>query len=373
MRNPNKLSPWLTKPINNITQEELQSTLESVSSKTIWDQYENSRFCTSSNTNIKQVSKIENTIVDQMPDGFECIRTSPLVPLWIYHILSGMSYDRSIQTSRKLELCSDLSISLALEWLSRRKKHIKNPIQMAGFGTVFRPQSFYWSVSWWDKNKSNYKYWVPSSHFSMYANAILGSEKKEFFFAKKYIPMIIKHYLDIIKKLNESRFILSDIEVEIADMTHSSKILSEKKSSLHTFRDFQLRERAKTGIEPNISDFIELPMQEIHSSDKSLSDENMKNWLWLDLGYLISIWNHLRNIIKDNDTKVNYRIWRSRWAGQYSTLAFSIFAKNVDGKRIDVADGWITSRWNILLNNNTERCLVWWIWTSLIAWLFYEK
>lgn len=342
---------------------EVLDNCDDITSKDIWSMYENSRFCKPSNRNIKKIVNIENTITNNIPDDYQLIRVSELVPTGVYKYLSGMSPKRSVQTNRKLELCSDLSVSLALEWLRQRKKNINQEIfRICWFDTTFRPQSFFWHND--PKN-------IPYAHFSVYGNAFIWKEGKEFFFTKKYLIELLSHYLDIITHLNKIEFNIDNIEICLSSMIHTEEILKSYNKSLHELRDYQLRVRTDTGNEPTINDFLKTDINLYHNNLSSVIQENNDKNLNLSIWYLIAVTKDLEKLEEKYPVKINFMIWRSRWAGQYSSIAFSIFAKNKNGVRMDIADWGITNWWEKLLNNN-ERCLVGWLWTDLIANL-YQK
>lgn len=349
---------WIKKELSSILYEE-----KKFSSKTIRNEYEFSRFCRPSQEWIKEIPKIENIIIDNLNEDFDLIRVSPLVPKWIYNFLSGMSLNRSIKTNRWFEVCSDLSVSLALEWFMRRKnKNDKKIHNIWWFNTTVRPQSFYWC-----NNQKN----VPYIHFSMYGNAIVGQEWKEFFFTKKHLPKLIQHYLNIIEWLNKDNFLIEDIEVHISDIEHTRQILGKSSESINKLRDYQLRERTKSWKEPSINDYLWTNIIQYHDSIASLDNEVNKNNLWLSLWYLISIFNELEKLKEKFPIKIKFMLWRSRWAWQYSSIAFSMFAKNKNWEVMDIADWGVTNRWEKLLNEK-ERCIVGGLWMDLLAKLYIK-
>lgn len=338
---------------------ELLDGCDNISAKEIWNRYENSRFCKPSLIWIKDIVKIENRIIEQDSD-YDFIRVSELVPMWLYNFLSGMSPKRSVQTNRWLELCSDLSVSLALEGLFQRKKNLKKYIKLAWFDTTFRPQNF---------KGANNQFKVPHAHFSIYGNAIVGQEKKEYFFVKKFLPDLLRHYLKILTS-TEDFLLVNDLEISLASMLHTHQLLDRLGTDLHTLRDFQLKTRAETWKEPTINDVFDTDIVLRHDTLESLYRENDKG-LDLSLGYLSSIFQEVRCLENEFPVKVTLQLWRTWGAGQYSSLAFSIFWTNKDGKRMDIADGGVTDWWKKMLNSN-ERCLVWWLWIDLLA-KFYQQ
>lgn len=336
--------------------ELLSSRYSNISKVDIRGQYDKSRFVKPSLNGVRDITRVENTIIDCLPPHYNHIRVSELVPLGIYHFLSWMSPNRSMQTSRWYELSSDLSVSLALEGLSQRRKKILGPLFFSWFDTTLRPQNFFWA-----DNKN-----IPHTHFSIYANAILGEEKKEFFFTKKYLKALLEHYLDVLQTLSTQWFAFEDIEIELADMRHSQELLHTHEHTLHEFRDYQLKQRSIDGIEPTMGEFLWVPLQEKHADVNSLSHHTDELGLNLNLWYLISIYQQVNKLQYTYPIRTSLRLWRSRWAGQYSSIAFNIFATNKDGVRLDLADGWVTNRWEKLVSP-TERCIVGWLGTDLIA------
>lgn len=334
-----------------------------VSVKKIWDQYEQSRFTRPAYNNVKDVTKIENYIIDLIPDDFDHIRLSELAPLWIYNLLFAMSPKRSMVVDRWYEICSDLSVGLALEWLAKRKKQKTGPIKISGFDTTIRPQNFYWAT--WDKNKWS-QYGRSVIHFNVYWNAIVDNSKNEQNFVNNNLGGLLSHYLDIINKLNGNNYWLNNIKIVLSDMNHTKDILSKSHSSLHKFRDYQLKERCNNGIEPGLWSFIWMDIKQDHETIESLEQEVADKDLDIDVWYLKEVSSNLQNIKKKYSVDITYKLWRSWWAGQYSSIAFSIFAETPNGQVFDIADWWVTDWWEKLLSK-TERCLVWGLWTSLLA------
>ena len=265
-----------------------------------------------------------------------------------------MSPNRSIQINRWLELCSDLSVSLALEWLLRRKLQQCKYAKMAWFNSTLRPQSFYWA----DDQKN-----VPYIHFSMYWNAIIWKERDEVNFTKKFLPELLEHYLKIItnKKNNLS---INNIEIVISYMPNTENILWKYWKNLHEFRDYQLKTRSKNWIEPTLNEYLWTNIIMNHSWLNTLIEESKK--LDLDVWYLASTYTEVKELENKYPVKITTNIWRSRWAWQYSTIAFSIFWDSPTGRKMDIADWWITNRWNKLVSP-VERCLVGWLWIDLLS------
>ena len=327
---------------------------DNIDAKSIRNKYEYSRFCRPSNRNIKEIIKLENNIVN-LTDNYEFIRVSELVPIWLYRYLSWMSPHRSIQMNRELELCSDLSVSLALEWLLKRKLQQCKYAKIAWFNSTFRPQNFYGA----DNQKE-----VPYIHFSMYWNAIVWRDRDEVRFAKEFLPELLEHYLKIITDKN-SNLSINNIEIVISYMPNTEDILWKYWKTLHEFRDYQLKERSKNWKEPTLNEYLWTDIIMNHPCLDSLIKENNK-WLNLDIWYLISMYEEIKTLEEVYPVKIMTNIWRSRWAWQYSSIAFSIFWTSQNGHRMDIADWWITNRWNKLVSP-VERCLVWGLGIDLLS------
>lgn len=353
--------------------ENFKNASKEVTADSIWNQYSN-RFCVPSYDGVKEIIKLEWDIADTLTSERNLIRPSELIPLWAIHFLTWTSQNRSISTSRNLDTCGDLSVALALEAINQRKQNrSKGVYRYAAFDTTLRPQKFYPDWAW-----KHLK-----THFAIYWNVIAWKENKEYYATKKYMTEIILHYIKILDNLQMSwKYDFSELDINISDLYLTSKLLEKfwrwnLEDSLYQYRSEQIRMRSQESKELSLDTYIGVNIDEFHDDKKSFIGEYAKYFNDKDPGYLLSIFEHVQKEVEKKNFSVNPRIkiWYGRaWgSGQYQRLCFNISAKTQSWSKMFFSDWGTTGRGNKLLNDSSEQCVIWGMWTELLANYFRKK
>ncbi len=139
-----------------LSPSELQSLLLEVYAARIQDgsvrdlfrKYKKNRFVQPSTLSPLQFHQIQDIIISSLPEDFELIQLSPVIPLGTVSLLAPIHQNKVLSTIRNLEVCSDSTNAMALECAVRREKLLrensrdKSVVKLATISRVIRGQLF---------------------------------------------------------------------------------------------------------------------------------------------------------------------------------------------------------------------------------------
>lgn len=111
-------------------------------------QYTADRFVAPSGVPAAELLAFDKLAMDLLPEGFEALDLSPVLPLGGHSALAPVHQDRVLSTARGTEVAADATVALALECASRRRDHLAErprsgtPVRLAASQRQLRCQAF---------------------------------------------------------------------------------------------------------------------------------------------------------------------------------------------------------------------------------------
>lgn len=311
-------------------------------------QLHNSRFTQPSANSQKMLIGLEYGAINLLPQGFDAIELSPVVPLGTNRILAGTNQKNILSTSRNLEVIADPTTALALECARRRSQLIQNPsttanlVRLATIQRNIRLQNF-----------EKIHGFIP--HFKIMALETAGCETPDQPFRMSSLSEHLNYYLRLICFLIESGYYFQEITVcfsniRIAEKIIQSKNFNRKEIGRETQNStFSLFKEARVSFPPIITDLDALDTE-----------------LQFDCGikYYVDALKEVREQVikpmKSNipDVSWGFDLERIAGMGYYTDLCFKITAKNRFSKIYPLVDGGFVGWTQKLLLSKKERLLI---------------
>lgn len=140
-----KLSPT---DLQSLLLEVYRLRAKGLTPQRILESHVSNRFGGSSSIPPTQLQAWDSLAWQMLPEGFEAVELSPVSPLGTVSVLTGLSQDWSVSTSRNTEVVSDCTNVLALECAVRRSNQLRvdsadrTRIHLAASHRVLRGQKF---------------------------------------------------------------------------------------------------------------------------------------------------------------------------------------------------------------------------------------
>lgn len=134
--------------LTSLLMEIARSRAASVEPSTVIDRHEQDRFARPSPIGLGAIRRVEDVLLSSMPEHFDLITVSPLVPFAAHHALGGVPQNNVVSTIRSTEVAADPTVGLALEAAARRRRVLsvdpRSPeqVRLATSQRVTRAQSF---------------------------------------------------------------------------------------------------------------------------------------------------------------------------------------------------------------------------------------
>jgi hypothetical protein len=113
-----------------------------VSASDVLRKYRAGRFAKPSPIPLGALRKVEDQFLSALPNGWEAIVTSPVVPFATHAAVANVSQDRVLSTFRATEVAADPTTALALEAAARRRAKGDDAVRLATVQRVIRGQSY---------------------------------------------------------------------------------------------------------------------------------------------------------------------------------------------------------------------------------------
>ena len=342
----------------------------------IMEQMTQTRFCRSSQNNIRKIHIIEAEIAKTLPDDVILLDVSPLDPFWLNNFLNWTSQKKIISTNRWYDLISDWSTKLVLDWAVRRKELIRkqqNSKERVCLWTnfrCFRVQSFKWM-----HEKDVY------AHFKVFASSVQWRDIERRDFEYFAIGKVLRSYFELFRTLNQqwiSKINWLDIflsDMRITEMLfRKAKCLNDDvrlKGAMAEFRDEQIKRDERWEEEIGLFDYLQIGKNPIIDTSKWIDKSAWEEYSITDyLIFLEKIAEHLKPLsIEFEDLGINFLIDlnRSAWIWHYSHLAMKWFIRWNDKMKFWLFDWWSVNWSAKLLGDKKEKCFVAWLWTWYMA------
>lgn len=178
---------------------------EAIDAADVLRRYETDRFVRPGAIGIDAIHRVEAELFAALPDGFEPMVLSPVVPLGT-HRLGGVDRSRVVSTIRSNEVAADPTNGLALEAAVRRRELLRTDarssdvVKLTASQRVLRAQRFEAVGAF--------------SHFQLFGLVSAGRDTGDLGFEREAVSEHIRFVVDVI-----SRVTSSDVVVELTDLT----------------------------------------------------------------------------------------------------------------------------------------------------------
>lgn len=370
------LQPLQRKELSIVLIDLFNRRSQDVNAMNILQQMTQTRFCRSSNNNIRKINLIEAEIAKILPEEFDLIDVSPLDPFWLNSFLTETSQKKIISTSRGFDLMSDGSTKLALEWAIRRKElsktahGIREKVLLWTNIRCLRAQSYEGM-----NQKDTY------AHFKVFASAILWKDIENRDFEFYAVDKTLRFYFELLRKLKNEGIISFDwLTIYLSDLRITERLFAsilgiteekELKNRLWDFRNVQIEDATCGNQELSLFDYLWLTNSSVIKSDKDI-DFNFwkKHGFEKNLIFLSKIYQYVVKFEKEfQDLWIKFHIdlWRSTGVWHYSHLAIKGVVDGNPNLKFGLFDGGATN-WSAKLTwDEKERIFVAGIWTDNMA------
>lgn len=134
--------------LTSLLMEVARNRAASVEPSTVIGRHERDRFSRPSPIDLGSIRRAEDALLSSIPEHFDQIMVSPLVPFATHHALGGVPQNNVVSTIRSTEVAADPTVGLALEAAARRRRissvDPRSPrrVRLATSQRVTRAQSF---------------------------------------------------------------------------------------------------------------------------------------------------------------------------------------------------------------------------------------
>jgi len=298
-----------------------------------------------------------------VPFEFDFVEMSPITPLGVNTALSNLSQNKILATIRGSEVVGDATTQLSLECAYRRKKLLLNSssiakdVHLCSSQRVVRLQPF-------DSSKGYMQ------HFNLFGLCSGGRNLESKAFAIEWIRKHITILLDMLMALRKNGYLFNDISVSISDI----RFIEQIASSLGIPREAIIRQSADEDF--NLFREFKVDFPEEVENISSISAENfLRHGLTDQTAYFSHLENDILNPIRQQYQNIRFCFDFSRkdGLGYYPHICFHIFAKDRNGRHVQLADGGAVDWLAKLLNNQKEAMVTSGIGSELIQKLFNPK
>jgi hypothetical protein len=287
---------------------------------------------------------------------FKTIETSPINPQGINSVLTSISQNVSLTTTRNSEVAGDPTTALALEAALLRRKSPESRIDLATSQKVLRMQPF-------EKDKGYMQ------HFLLLGLCTAGKSNERFSFLYEAIIKHIEAQLDIFISMNSNGFEINQLEVLLSDISIVEQILELSSGDRNQIN--------RNSLNPDFSlfDFLYISLPENITSSHEISDEELVEAGILDKRKVLErmeslVLKPLR--VKYPSIRFGFELSRKAGLGYYDKTCFHIFGVNKDGQKIQLSDGGRVNWTAKLLGDRKELCVISGMGTELI-YKFFKK
>lgn len=328
----------------------------------ILTQSQMSRFAQPCAISQRRIINLEYLATQILPQEFDMIELSPVVPLGTNHILAGTNQKNVLSTSRNLEVVADPTTALALECAKRRSLLTQDSsaddqwIRLASIQRNLRLQNF-----------EKIPGFVP--HFKILALETAGHTMSKTSFEISSLLEHMSYYLQLILALAQAGYEFQEVAVYFSNIKIVEKIMQKYRLDRNKAR--------KETQNPTFSLFsaINIPfagqIEDIHALDQELQFD-------LEIKYFVDRLKKIRDQVivpladKSNNISWLFDLERIAGIGYYTDLCFKITAKNQNGTTFPLADGGFVNWIQKLLLSKKECLLISGIGLDIILQNFYQ-
>jgi hypothetical protein len=324
---------------------------------------EGARFFSPSGIDQRLHIEYAQTFAASLPKEFAMLDLAPISPLGSNSVLSRLSQDVTLATMRGSEVVGDPTTSLSLEAASRRKRLLVTEetrgqaVHLATWHRVLRLQNF-------DATKGYMQ------HFKLFGLLSAGRDTATITFAKEAIAAHIIVWLRFVNALARDGWKITDVCVAVSDTRLVDQLIRAAGADMN--------EVHRRGVDEDFDLFafcgIELP--------RTIGVEDELDAAQLDLygirhqaTALWSLSQMLQSVITEAfpEVSVSIDLGRKAGLGYYSGSCYHVYARNMDGQIVQLADGGEVRWLSALLTSKKERAVSSGFGAELIQKLFMDQ
>jgi hypothetical protein len=293
----------------------------------------------------RELHRFSALFYESLPLTWTGIQLAPISPLGTNSVLSAVSQDVSLATTRESEVVSDPTTALALEIARRRKTFMTDAtrpnqsVHLATVQRVLRMQHF--------AAEKGYM-----QHFNLFALASGGRNHREQEFDTVSLALHVSTWLTFLKHARQNGLLLTNIAVLLSDvrlLDHLIQTVGLPRATIQRrsldedfflFREFAVR------LPEHITSTAELTGQLV--TDYALQPflERLRSMERFALEPLRQEFPHV---------SFGFDLARKAGLGYYTGPCFHIFATTTDGREVQLADGGAVDWSAKLLTSEKER------------------
>lgn len=280
-----------------------------------------------------------------LPEDYEVPELAPITPFGLNALLSHVSQDVSLTSIRTSEVVSDPTTPLALYCAYLRKQMLPDktrryePARLATMHRVLRLQPF-------DRSKGYMQ------HFRLLGLCSGGRDSGHSTFFIEHVIEHVSIWLDLINRLQRYGYSFKEVEVKISDMRVAEALIKH-----HDL------DRSIINLHSLDEEFNFLEINKISFPKEAEMIRNIPEEVFMQHGLealrlsLKSVEERALQPLRDRYPKTRFAFDFARKAGlgYYEHLCYHVFAKNKDGRRVQLADGGSVDWLAKLLMSKKER------------------
>ncbi len=295
----------------------------------------------------RELHRFDGFFFRVIPESFAAVELSPVNPLGLNAALTRVSQNNVLSSLRGMEVVADPTTALSLEASRRRKKLFdanprdSTPVDLCTCQRVLRLQPFDKALGY-------------LQHFDVFAlctagRAMAGTEA----FTIQHALRHIRIHLDLVRVLNREGFDCRDMTVYISDI----RLMEQLVQRASVDRPALMRSVLDPAFKP--FDFLKVALPSKCGSAAALADELKTQELGEQATFFSVLENELLMPLRQEypEVQLGFDLARMAGLGYYKDFCFHLYAKNKDGREIQLSDGGTSDWTQRLLVNGKERLL----------------
>lgn len=290
----------------------------------------------------KEIIKFQNEFYDVLPLKFKDVECSPILPLGANSVITNLSQDKLMSTTRNSEVSGDPTTALAFyaasirKKLAKEKETINDEVNLATIQRVLRMQPFDYSKGY-------------MQHFNLIG--IITSRRTSNY--TDFISSVLKEHIllwcSFIEKLNKSTYEFKNVNIYISNLKITEKIIEHNKIN-----------RSEVFLNTGEIDYDFFKKYNIKFPEKCKSiydlDEDIIETYGLKniINQMKKVEDNLFSSIENYDISIEYRFNRIKGLGYYKDYCIHIFSDNNEGKEEQLSDGGSVNYIENLLSDKKE-------------------
>ena len=292
-----------------------------------------------SEISLKQHYLYHLTMLDNLPNKYDCIDVSPINPLGVNSNLSMLSQNLVLSTIKNSEVCGDPTTALALEAAKRRKDGITTDINLATITRILRMQPF-------DSSKGYMQ------HFNLIGILTLANKKNNSELFSNVFYEHISIWINLTERLKKVGFNLGKVEVGITNIDFVENIIANEKIDRNLITqnslndDFNFTESLNIKVPSKVYSYDELSQGLIEQYSLYKYEQKFRE---IEL-----IIEKLKTKYPDVDFYIDME--RKAGLGYYNGICFHIYS-TIEKDKIQLSDGGVSNWCAQLLSDCNEQTI----------------